>query len=145
MSIILSACINARAKLLRRNLDNNLRCEESTVPVRLYNSDLGCKVAVVNSQSCDYPATLSRSGHFMQCCEPGSKCNFFTACRNGTAVSPSYSVFCEEGFCNTAVIRNLSETLDSASYLACWPTNFGKSPFTLLRDPLPGSFFESER
>ncbi|ORY18418.1 hypothetical protein BCR34DRAFT_554176 [Clohesyomyces aquaticus] len=85
-------------------------------------------------QSCDFPATLSTSGSFAQCCAPSSACNFWTTCNAGAVVGASTSVFCDSGYCNTGVIVPSLGASKGASYLACWPTSLGQGAFTLVRD-----------
>ncbi|RYN96243.1 hypothetical protein AA0120_g3293 [Alternaria tenuissima] len=86
-------------------------------------------------RSCDYPATYSTSGSYAQCCAPGSSdCIFWSSCSAATLFSPQTSLFCDQGYCNTAVVVPTVGASGGVSYLGCWATSLGQGPFTLIRD-----------
>ncbi|KAK3214029.1 hypothetical protein GRF29_28g1833593 [Pseudopithomyces chartarum] len=85
-------------------------------------------------QSCDFPATLSQSGSYAQCCESGKPCHFYTSCSAGNAIAESTSVFCDLGFCNTAVIVSTAGAQNGKSNVGCWATTLGKDAFDLVQD-----------
>ncbi|KAF2280455.1 uncharacterized protein EI97DRAFT_464401 [Westerdykella ornata] len=84
-------------------------------------------------RSCDYPATLSFSGSFAQCCSKDSPCNFFSTCSDGNLIAESTSVFCDNGYCNTGLIVASAGYTGGAQYLGCWATSLGKEPFALVQ------------
>ncbi|CAO2653508.1 Nn.00g029190.m01.CDS01 [Neocucurbitaria sp. VM-36] len=87
-----------------------------------------------DQRSCDFPATLSSSGALAQCCA-SSSCTFWQSCSAGTLFSgQSTSLFCDQGFCNTAVIVPTVGASSGVSYLGCWATSLGGSAFTIVRD-----------
>ncbi|KAF1998116.1 hypothetical protein P154DRAFT_546977 [Amniculicola lignicola CBS 123094] len=85
-------------------------------------------------RSCDFPATLSRSGSFAQCCQVSSACNLWTTCSVGMLFAESTSVACDQGYCNTGVVVATTGAKSGESYLGCWATSLGKEPFTLVQD-----------
>jgi len=97
-------------------------------------------VDAVNGQysdrrTCDYPATLSTSAALAQCCAPNTPCTFWQSCSADTLfASPSTSLFCDQGHCNTAVLVNTVGASTGVHYLGCWATSLGSSAFTIVRD-----------
>ncbi|PVH97066.1 hypothetical protein DM02DRAFT_616752 [Periconia macrospinosa] len=91
---------------------------------------------VSDRRTCDFPATLSRSGSFAQCCAPSGACNFYTSCSGNVLVAPSTSVPCEQGVCNTGVIvASVGVQSGGVSNLACWATELaGTAAFSLVRN-----------
>ncbi|RYN32016.1 hypothetical protein AA0112_g6315 [Alternaria arborescens] len=97
-------------------------------------------------RSCDYPATYSTSGSYAQCCAPGSSdCIFWSSCSAATLFSPQTSLFCDQGYCNTAVVVPTVGASGGVSYLGCWATSLGQEPFTLIRDIGDGTYGMSLR
>ncbi|KAH9880235.1 hypothetical protein IAQ61_000524 [Plenodomus lingam] len=85
-----------------------------------------------DQRSCDYPATLSTSGSLAQCCT-ASTCTFWESCSAGTLFAgPSISLFCDQGYCNTAVLVRTVGADSGASYLGCWATSLGEAAFTII-------------
>ncbi|KAH3911773.1 hypothetical protein HBI56_139470 [Parastagonospora nodorum] len=84
-------------------------------------------------RSCDYPATLSRSGSLAQCCQ-SSSCIFWSSCSAGTLFASQTSLFCDQGYCNTAVLVPTVGASSGQNYLGCWATSLGQSPFTIVAD-----------
>ncbi|KAF2270761.1 hypothetical protein CC78DRAFT_528486 [Lojkania enalia] len=85
-------------------------------------------------RSCDFPATLSSSGDFAQCCGTSSACNFFTTCNGNILQAESTSVTCDIGICNTGVILESAGASKGLGYLGCWQSSLGEEPFTLIQD-----------
>jgi len=86
-------------------------------------------------RTCDYPATLSTSAALAQCCAPNTPCTFWQSCSADTLfASPSTSLFCDQGHCNTAVLVNTVGASTGVHYLGCWATSLGSSAFTIVRD-----------
>ncbi|KAF2846610.1 hypothetical protein T440DRAFT_359224, partial [Plenodomus tracheiphilus IPT5] len=86
-------------------------------------------------RTCDYPATLSTSATLAQCCSPSSPCTFWQSCSAGTLFAgPSTSLFCDQGYCNTAVLVNTIGASSGPGYLGCWATSLGSGAFTVIRD-----------
>jgi len=85
-------------------------------------------------QSCDFPATASTSGNYVQCCKSGSSCPFWTSCSGNTLMGPSTSYGCDTGMCNTALLIATPGASNPKSDLGCWATSFGSSAFTLVQD-----------
>ncbi|KAF2256487.1 hypothetical protein BU26DRAFT_557933 [Trematosphaeria pertusa] len=83
---------------------------------------------------CDFPATLTRSASFAQCCAPSSACDFFSTCSAGTLFAESTSVFCDQGYCNTGVIVSTTGAKSGESFLGCWPTSLGTAAFSVVHD-----------
>jgi hypothetical protein len=94
---------------------------------------------VSDSRTCDYPATLSSSGSLAQCCASASPCIFWSSCSAGTLFASQTSLFCDQGYCNTAVLVPTAGASIGQSYLGCWATSLGQEPFTLVRDIGAGS------
>ncbi|KAH8725567.1 hypothetical protein GQ44DRAFT_771890 [Phaeosphaeriaceae sp. PMI808] len=86
-----------------------------------------------DARSCDFPFTLSRSGSLAQCCS-STACNFWSSCSAGTLFAPSTSLFCDQGFCNTAVLVPSVGANSGQNYLGCWATSLGQNAFTIVRD-----------
>ncbi|OAL02840.1 hypothetical protein IQ06DRAFT_292135 [Phaeosphaeriaceae sp. SRC1lsM3a] len=86
-----------------------------------------------DARSCDYPATLSRSGSLAQCCASAS-CTFWSSCSAGTLFASQTSLFCDQGYCNTAILVNTIGASNGQNYLGCWATSLGEAPFTIVRD-----------
>lgn len=93
------------------------------------------RCTVSDLRACDFPATLSSSAALAQCCTD-SACVFWQACSAGTlfAESPSTSLRCDQGYCNTAIILPTVGAPAGHSYLGCWATTLGENPFTIVRD-----------
>ncbi|KAF2676092.1 hypothetical protein K458DRAFT_397335 [Lentithecium fluviatile CBS 122367] len=85
-------------------------------------------------RSCDFPATLSRSGSYAQCCGTSSACNFFTSCSVNTVFAESATVSCDNAICNTGVIVSTTGAKSRASFLGCWASSLGTDAFTLVQD-----------
>ncbi|KAF2746756.1 hypothetical protein M011DRAFT_526833 [Sporormia fimetaria CBS 119925] len=86
-------------------------------------------------RSCDYPATLSTSGTYAQCCTPNEPCIFWSICSDNTLKAESTSVFCDQGYCNTAVmVATPGAEMGEAVYMGCWATSLGQDAFTIVRD-----------
>ncbi|KAL1795605.1 hypothetical protein ACET3X_005829 [Alternaria dauci] len=86
-------------------------------------------------RSCDYPATYSTSGSYAQCCASGSSdCIFWSSCSAATLFAAQTSLFCDQGYCNTAVVVPTVGASEGVSYLGCWATSLGQEAFTLVRD-----------
>ncbi|PSN64163.1 hypothetical protein BS50DRAFT_591120 [Corynespora cassiicola Philippines] len=85
-------------------------------------------------RSCDSPQTLSRSGSLAQCCSPTGACEFWSTCSDGNLIAGSSSVFCDQGYCNTAVLVATPGASDGASFLGCWATSLGEDPFTIVQN-----------
>ncbi|CAG5153234.1 uncharacterized protein ALTATR162_LOCUS3091 [Alternaria atra] len=86
-------------------------------------------------RSCDYPATYSTSGSFAQCCASGSSdCIFWSSCSAATLFAAQTSLFCDQGYCNTAVVVPTVGASEGVSYLGCWATSLVQEAFTLVRD-----------
>ncbi|KAF2106174.1 hypothetical protein BDV96DRAFT_591314 [Lophiotrema nucula] len=116
--------ITARAQLVKRQDDPAMLGWVSTSGASEFS----------NRQTCDFPATLSTSGSYAQCCAPSSACNFWTTCSNNAVVAASTSVFCDNGLCNTGVIVPTTGAKEGTSYLGCWATSLGQDPFTMVQD-----------
>ncbi|KAH7385244.1 hypothetical protein DE146DRAFT_759499 [Phaeosphaeria sp. MPI-PUGE-AT-0046c] len=86
-----------------------------------------------DARSCDFPATLSRSGSLAQCCASAS-CTFWSSCSAGTLFASQTSLFCDQGYCNTALLVNTLGANSANSYLGCWATSLGEAPFSIVRD-----------
>ncbi|KAF1912851.1 hypothetical protein BDU57DRAFT_521410 [Ampelomyces quisqualis] len=86
-----------------------------------------------DNRSCDFPATVSRSGSLAQCCS-GDSCTFWSSCSAGTLFASQTSLFCDQGYCNTAVLAPTVGASGGQSYLGCWATSLGQSPFTIIAD-----------
>lgn len=89
---------------------------------------------VTDLRTCDFPATLTRSGSYAQCCSPSGPCNFYTSCSGNVLIAASTSVSCDTGFCNTGVIvASGGAQSGGASNLGCWATTLGTAPFSLVK------------
>ncbi|KAF2028314.1 hypothetical protein EK21DRAFT_70027 [Setomelanomma holmii] len=86
-----------------------------------------------DARSCDYPAILSRFGSLAQCCA-SSSCVFWSSCSAGTLFSSQTSLFCDQGYCNTAVLVKTVGASSGQNYLGCWATSLGQSAFTVVAD-----------
>ncbi|KAH7084454.1 hypothetical protein FB567DRAFT_82912 [Paraphoma chrysanthemicola] len=84
-----------------------------------------------DARSCDFPATLSRSGSLAQCCASAS-CTFWSSCSAGTLFASQTSLFCDQGYCNTAVLVPTVGASSGQNYLGCWATSLGQNPFTIV-------------
>ncbi|KAM0719937.1 hypothetical protein Q7P37_004072 [Cladosporium fusiforme] len=88
-------------------------------------------------RSCDFPQTVSTSGSFVQCCPTSGACPFYTTCSSNTLVASNATVPCDVDpalTCNTGWVLTADNDLNTGSYLACWQTSLGTSPFTILRN-----------
>ncbi|KAH6868504.1 hypothetical protein BKA58DRAFT_440950 [Alternaria rosae] len=85
-------------------------------------------------RSCDYPATFSTSGTFAQCCAPDSDCTFWSSCSSAALLAGSTSLFCDQGYCNTAVVVPTVGASKGVDFLGCWATSLGTGAFTVVRD-----------
>ncbi|KAF1850471.1 uncharacterized protein K460DRAFT_361251 [Cucurbitaria berberidis CBS 394.84] len=86
-----------------------------------------------DQRSCDFPATLSSSGALAQCCATSS-CTFWQSCSAGTLFAQQASLFCDQGYCNTAVLVPTVGASSGLQYLGCWATSLGEQAFTVVRD-----------
>ncbi|KAF1968437.1 hypothetical protein BU23DRAFT_602175 [Bimuria novae-zelandiae CBS 107.79] len=85
-------------------------------------------------RSCLWPATLTQSGSYAQCCEADKPCDFFTTCSAGNVIAESTSIFCNWGYCNTAVMVPSAGDESGKSVLGCWATDIGERAFYLVQD-----------
>ncbi|KAF2821225.1 hypothetical protein CC86DRAFT_470961 [Ophiobolus disseminans] len=90
-------------------------------------------------RSCDFPATLSRSGSLAQCCAPNAPCVFWTACTGNLLLAAQTSLACDQGYCNTAVLVQSAGASNGQEYLGCWPTSYGSARFSVVAVTPAGS------
>ncbi|KAJ9626664.1 hypothetical protein H2204_010053 [Knufia peltigerae] len=91
-----------------------------------------------NARSCDYPQTVSTSGAYVQCCPTTGNCPFYTSCSANTLFAAGGdTVPCDVSTqltCNTGIVLPTPGAAGGPSYLACWQTSLGSSPFTFVQD-----------
>jgi hypothetical protein len=86
---------------------------------------------------------VSRSGSLAQCCS-GSACTFWSSCSAGTLFASQTSLFCDQGYCNTAVLVPSIGASSGQNYLGCWATSLGQNPFTVIADIGSGQSYRSQ-
>lgn len=81
---------------------------------------------------------MSTSGSFIQCCPKTGSCPFYTSCSSNILVASNTTVPCDADSalaCNTGLVVTADNDLNTGSYLACWQTSLGTTPFSILQDP----------